>query len=102
MSWFAGKNTMGNAAFEATIKGWVQHVGFRYYACSEAARLRILGWIRNNPNGDVEVYAEGEAENLEKFLLWLHKGPPYGRVEAVNVNRCKPCGTYKSFVVDYD
>ncbi|MDR0663094.1 MAG: acylphosphatase [Spirochaetaceae bacterium] len=92
----------GYAAFEATVSGRVQHVGFRYYACVEADRLGILGWIRNDPNGNVAVHAEGEPENLEKFLSWLRKGPPHGKVDAVNVNRLPPDGTYKRFAVDYE
>ncbi|MDR2097497.1 MAG: acylphosphatase [Spirochaetaceae bacterium] len=93
---------MDNAAFEATVSGRVQHVGFRYYACAEAERLQISGWIRNSATGDVEVHAEGKSENLEKFLSWLRRGPPHGRVDAVNVNWLTPLGTYRGFVVDYE
>jgi acylphosphatase len=96
------KKTMGRAAFDAIVRGRVQHVGFRYYACAEAERLGVLGWIRNNPGGEVEVCAEGESGSLKKFLSWLHKGPPYGRVDSVNVQWRAARGTYKGFVVDYD
>ena len=102
MNLFAGKNLMGAAAFDAVVRGRVQHVGFRYYACAEAERLGVRGWIRNSAGGDVEVSAEGEAENLEKFLLWLRKGPPHGRVDSVNVIRREPYGIYRGFAVDYD
>ncbi|MDR2343214.1 MAG: acylphosphatase [Spirochaetaceae bacterium] len=93
---------MASAAFDATVRGRVQHVGFRYYACVEAERFGVCGWIRNNSSGEVEVHAEGEAENLKKFLSWLNKGPPHGRVDSVNISRCAPSGTYRGFVVDYD
>lgn len=102
MNLFSGENLVGSVAFDATVQGRVQHVGFRYYACAEAERLGVRGWIRNNPLGEVEVYAEGESENLEKFLSWLHKGPPHGRVDSVTVHRCEPRGTYRGFVVDYE
>jgi acylphosphatase len=93
---------MDNAAFEAAVRGRVQHVGFRHYASAEAGKLGILGWIRNNSNGDVDVHAEGKPENLKKFLSWLRKGPPYGRVDDVSVNWLPPDGTYKRFIVDYE
>jgi acylphosphatase len=93
---------MARAAFEVVARGRVQHVGFRYFACAEAERLDICGWIRNNASGEVEVYAEGETGNIEKFLSWLHKGPPHGRVDSVSVSRREPLGTYRGFVVDYD
>jgi acylphosphatase len=89
-------------AFEAIVRGRVQHVGFRFYACAEADRLGIVGCIRNDPNGDVYVHAEGSPDNLKKFLSWLHKGPPHGRVDSVNVNWLAPGGTYKRFIVDYE
>jgi acylphosphatase len=102
MNLFAGKKLMAAAAFDATVRGRVQHVGFRYYACAEAERLGVRGWIRNNAGGDVEVSAEGEAENLKKFLSWLRKGPPHGRVDSVNISWRDPRGTYRGFAVDYD
>ncbi|MDR3356360.1 MAG: acylphosphatase [Spirochaetaceae bacterium] len=102
MNLFAGENLMDSAAFDAIVRGRVQHVGFRYYACSEAERLGVKGWIRNKPMGEVEVRAEGEPENLKKFLSWLHKGPPNGRVDSVNISWREPCGTYRGFAVDYD
>ena len=102
MNLAAGENFMNAAAFDAVVRGRVQHVGFRYYACAEAERLGVRGWIRNNAGGDVEVSAEGEPENLEKFLSWLRKGPPHGRVDSVNIVRRAPHGTYRGFAVDYD
>ncbi|MDR2802903.1 MAG: acylphosphatase [Treponema sp.] len=102
MNLFAGENTMDNAAFEAVVYGRVQGVGFRYYACTEAERLGISGWIRNNPGGEVEVYAEGGREPLKLFLAWLRKGPRYGRVDSVSVDWRKPRGTHGGFTVNYD
>ena len=53
----AGGSKGGLAAFHARISGSVQGVGFRYYACREAMRLGLSGWVRNLPDGDVEVMA---------------------------------------------
>ncbi len=41
------------------VRGRVQGVGFRAFAQREAHALGIAGWVRNHPNGDVEVYAVG-------------------------------------------
>ena len=51
------------AAFDATVTGRVQGVGFRYCACREADRLGLTGWVRNSDEGDVEVHAEGAPAN---------------------------------------
>jgi acylphosphatase len=93
---------MDIAAFDAAVYGQVQHVGFRYFACIEAKHLGVYGWVRNNPGGEVEIHAEGDAKNLEKFVSWLHKGPPSGRVEHVALNWREPLGTFKGFTIKYD
>lgn len=53
------------------FKGRVQGVGFRYTAQSLALKHNIKGWVRNNPDGTVELVAEEEAENLELFFREL-------------------------------
>jgi acylphosphatase len=93
---------MNIAAFDAAVYGRVQHVGFRYFACIEAKRLDVCGWVRNNPKGEVEIHAEGDAKNLKKFVSWLRKGPPAGRVERVAMNWREPLGTFKAFTIEYD
>jgi acylphosphatase len=51
--------------------GNVQGVGFRVTAKSHADRLKLTGFVRNLPNGSVEICAHGEKPQLEKFLSAL-------------------------------
>ena len=48
--------------------GRVQGVGFRYTAQRLAAGFPIAGSVRNLPNGNVELVAEGPADQVEAFL----------------------------------
>jgi acylphosphatase len=48
--------------------GRVQGVGFRYTTHSIARRYQVSGFVRNLPNGDVELIAEGEPHELDAFL----------------------------------
>ena len=48
--------------------GRVQGVGFRYTTQHLAAGYTVAGHVRNLPNGDVELVAEGEADEVERFL----------------------------------
>jgi acylphosphatase len=48
--------------------GRVQGVGFRYTAQHLAAGYAVAGFVRNCPDGDVELVAEGEADEVERFL----------------------------------
>ena len=74
------------------ISGRVQGVGFRYFTEATAAREGILGWVRNTPDGRVEVVAEGDAEALERFERSLRHGPRGARVERVDVDATSPTG----------
>jgi acylphosphatase len=48
--------------------GQVQGVGFRYTARRTAERFPVAGWVRNLPDGRVELLAEGEEGDVDAFL----------------------------------
>jgi acylphosphatase len=53
---------------KAVISGDVQGVGYRYTVLSMARNFKITGFVRNLNNGGVEVQAEGEKDELDRFL----------------------------------
>jgi len=65
------------------IGGRVQGVGFRFFAEDAARREGVAGWVRNLPDGRVEVAAEGDSESVERFERAIRHGPPAARVERV-------------------
>ncbi len=65
------------------VKGRVQGVWFRKYTQNIANELGIGGYVRNLPNGDVEVVASVPDEVWEDFLAALKKGPPLARVDEI-------------------
>lgn len=65
------------------VKGRVQGVGFRWFVQREAAELGLRGWVRNTPDGHVEVLAAGEPDQLKDLLLALGKGSRGSRVNEV-------------------
>jgi acylphosphatase len=69
------------------VAGRVQGVAFRAYTVDEARRLGVAGWVRNLPDGRVEVEAEGGKDAVEALVAWCRRGPPAARVEAVEVER---------------
>ena len=54
--------------------GRVQGVGFRYTAQHVAGKFPVAGYVRNLPDGSVELVAEGEATEVEAFLQTLARG----------------------------
>jgi acylphosphatase len=65
------------------IKGRVQGVGFRWFVQREAGELNLRGWVRNTENGEVEVVATGESDDLAELRASLHRGPRGSRVDHV-------------------
>lgn len=66
------------------ISGRVQGVGFRFFTQAAAVREGIYGWVRNLPDGRVEVMAEGETDAVNRFEHRLRHGPPGARVDRVD------------------
>lgn len=67
------------------VRGDVQGVGFRYFAQRAADREGIVGWVRNLPDGRVEIEAEASLDALARFEREVRSGPRAGRVDAVEV-----------------
>ena len=65
------------------VYGRVQGVGFRWFVDREARILGLAGWVRNNPDGNVEVLASGTSEQLAKLKTKLKQGPRASRVDEV-------------------
>ena len=65
------------------VKGRVQGVGFRWFVQREAAEIGLRGWVRNTPDGHVEVLAAGEPDQLKDLLLLLGRGSRGSRVDEV-------------------
>ena len=69
----------------AIVSGDVQGVGFRAFVRQQARTLRFAGWVRNLPDGNVALEAEGPQEALEALAQHLHRGPPGSVVAQVHL-----------------
>jgi len=65
------------------IRGRVQGVGFRWFVRETARALRLRGWVKNRPDGNVEVAAAGSDEDLQQLADALGRGPRGAVVESV-------------------
>lgn len=88
--------------YQLLISGRVQGVGFRYATQKEAARLGLVGWVRNTTQGRVEITAEGPLAQLAILETWCHKGPSPSRVSSVNLVANEPIEkvSYPSFSIE--
>lgn len=83
------------------VSGRVQGVYYRSYAQDEAKRLGLKGWVRNNPDGRVEMVCEGERDALLAMIDWCWKGSPSSRVSGVEVSWEEYRGEFDDFRVTY-
>ena len=74
---------------DASVRGRVQGVGFRYFVLREADYLGLDGFVANEHDGSVRVVAEGPATVLGELLERLREGPPAAIVERV-IERREP------------
>jgi len=66
------------------VSGRVQGVGFRWFVVDEARRLKLSGWVRNRPDGRVEIAASGNADALAQLESAVTSGPPGAEVKKVS------------------
>ena len=87
---------------EARVIGRVQGVWFRESTRREAERIGgLTGFVRNAPDGSVELVVEGTADSCELLLAWCRGGPDLARVDGVQVTWADPGGEYERFEVVY-
>jgi acylphosphatase len=69
----------------AIVSGRVQGVSYRASTAAKATQLGLVGWVRNDDDGTVELEAEGEDDQIAALVAWCHDGPPHAVVSRVAV-----------------
>jgi len=92
-------STVGSQRLVATVRGYVQGVGFRWFVEREAARLGLDGWVANQLDGSVEVVAEGPKDLLGRLVLVLWEGPAGSSVSEVAVRHEPARGNLIGFAI---
>ena len=89
------------ASVQVIVSGSVQGVYFRDFTSRKAVELGLTGYVRNLPEGTVEVRAEGKRKPLEKLIDHLKVGPPAARVTKVEIRWSEYTGSYSDFRIKY-
>jgi len=85
-------------AVHVRIEGIVQGVFFRKHTRDKAIQLDVKGWVRNTPDGSVEILAEAPSEIIDEFIRWCHHGPSRAVVNKVEVTE-SPLKNFTSFEI---
>ena len=90
---------MGQKRIHLVIRGQVQGVYFRASAQREARQLGLTGWVRNRPDGAVEIIAEGEEDQVKDLLNWSQRGPSTARVDNIETRWRSYTGEFAEFKI---
>jgi acylphosphatase len=85
----------------AVVHGRVQGVFFRDFTRGHAISLGLTGYVRNLPNGTVEMVAEGPRDSLDRFLEQIRIGPTRAQVDKVDFQWDVHSGEFDRFEVRY-
>jgi acylphosphatase len=67
------------------INGVVQDVFFRGYVKENAERHNVKGFIRNLEDGRVEIFLEGNNEDVDKVIELCKKGPKHAQITGIEI-----------------
>ncbi len=80
--------------------GRVQGIGFRFTTEALAVNLGLLGWVKNLPDGRVELLCEGKEENLGKILAKID-GQFSGYIRQKEVNWTPATAEFTDFTIKF-
>ncbi len=80
------------------VNGRVQGVGFRWFVEKHAGEIGLSGWVRNEDDGRVHVYAVGTHDQLNTLASHLHRGPLRAEVRGVEEHEApvQQLGSFRS------
>jgi acylphosphatase len=81
------------------VRGIVQGVCYRASTQTQARRLGLTGWVRNEPDGSVRAVAEGPEPAVRALVAWCEHGPPHARVDQLEASWSEATGAFTGFVV---
>jgi acylphosphatase len=86
-------------AAKIVVSGIVQGVFYRQFIKDNAEEFKLKGFVRNLEDGNVEIIAEGEGENIKKMVEACKKGPSHAQIRNVSVEERNYSGDFKEFKV---
>ena len=85
------------------VSGYVQGVGYRFFAQRAAGKLSVRGYVKNLRDGRVEVYAIGTERQLRDLRAELARGPSGGNVDDVAQDEAEMMELFaRGFSIEYE
>ena len=68
-----------------SVYGEVQGSGFRSWAQEQVTKLNLSGWTRKASDGSIEIFVQGEEDQVNSFISICWDGPNFAHVDEVLV-----------------
>jgi acylphosphatase len=88
-----------NTARHVFYEGRVQGVGFRYTVKTLAHGFDIVGWVRNLPDGRVELQVGGDVDEVEDFLQAVRESVLAGHIQKEDASTIPPLTGVRGFTI---
>jgi acylphosphatase len=82
-----------------TVHGRVQGIGYRANARRKAQQYGIKGYVANQPDGSVQLVAEGDEELVDRLTEWCRHGPIGAHVTRLDVEKSEPTREFRYFEI---
>lgn len=86
------------ARWHIYFHGHVQGVGFRFTSRQVADRFDVSGWVKNLPNGTVEMIVEGDSKQIDAYVAEV-TASTHGRVTDTQITKSSPSGEFSEMVI---
>lgn len=90
---------MGIVRYHLKLSGHVQGVGYRAATQRQAQKLGLMGWVKNHPDGTVEIAVEGESVLLNQLVEWVWQGPRFAVVKHITQAESIASGEFTQFEI---
>lgn len=94
-------NSQSKVRLHAKIIGRVQGVSYRYYTQLKALEIGLSGWVRNLPDGSVELMVEGSSADVKTLIDWCQIDPSMADVVDIQLDSYPATGEYKGFEIRF-
>ena len=89
-------------SLQVFYEGRVQGVGFRWSVRDAAKEFDVTGWVRNLPDGRVELQVTGEEHEVRAFLDRVAQGELHALIHKQNENKLNKPVAARGFEIRHD
>ncbi len=89
-------------SLQVFYEGRVQGVGFRFTVRYIAKGFDLTGWVRNLPDGRVELQVSGDEEELRAFLDQIARGELHSLIRKQTENKLNEAVVARGFEIRHD